>query len=47
MTWYEYFMYGYDTLKKEEKNRDGIFKGFQATSWVINFDWNRVSIKKR
>ena len=41
MTLYEYFMYGYDTLKKEEKKRDGIFKGLPATSWVINFDWNR------
>lgn len=41
MTNYEYFMYGYDTLKKEEKNREGIFKGLPATSWVINFDWNR------
>lgn len=40
MTNYEYFMYGYDTLKKEEKNRAGIFKGLPATSWVINFNWS-------
>ena len=40
MTNYEYFMYGYDTLKKEEKNRAGILKGFPATSWVINFSWS-------
>lgn len=41
MTNYEYFMYGYDTLKKEEKNRAGILKGFPATSWVINFNWSK------
>lgn len=42
MTWFEYFMYGYDTLKKEEKNIEMEYlKGFPATSWVINFDWNR------
>lgn len=41
MTWYEYFMHGYDALKKEEKNREGMLKGLPATSWVINFDWNR------
>jgi len=44
MTLYEYFMYGYDTLKKEEKNIEGIFKGLPATSWVINFDWNREDL---
>lgn len=27
-------------LKKEEKNRAGILKGFPATSWVINFNWS-------
>lgn len=38
---YEYFMYGYDTFKKNEKNSTGIFKGLPATSWVVNFNWDK------
>lgn len=34
-------MYGYDALKKKEKNRVGILKGFPATSWVVNFNWDK------